>query len=270
MSEVSNLENFFVDTTISMTAGLVGAPLRTVNLRMQLNDKDRYLSPLHCAKSLGYSSLWKGNLWRCARFFPSRMIDITTEERLSSLLKNFPGLWQNVLSSILGSTLSLALVYPIDVYLIKLIGNMKEVDEMAVDEVKSGPGFDDDDESISPCFDYTGFPVSVGRMAVYWSSYYLLYSAMEYSLPSRIGTMDGVLLTFFLQLGADLASYPLDAICRVQVARNKSVFEAFELCKEEGLFYHSYKWNFCISFFGMLISMGASEFKKMYTSIRCK
>lgn len=267
MRELSYRENFLVDTTLSMAAGSVGAPLRTVNLRMQLY-KDVYESPLHCAKKLGYSSLWKGNLWRCARFLPSRIIEITTEERLQSLLRNIPGVWQSILTNILGSTLSLALVYPIDVHLMKLIHEMEEVQE-----VKHGSGVHDDRGSILQYWDYTGFPASVGRMVVYFSSYYLLYSAMEYSLPSRIGNMDGFLLNFFLQLGADFASYPLDAISRVQVVEKKSFFEAFtnlnNLYIEEG-FYHNYKWNFCISFFGMLISMSASELKRMYINTRCK
>lgn len=269
MTELSYRENFLVDTTLSLAAVALVAPLRTVNLKMQLT-KGVYNNPWHCAKELGFSSLWKGNLWRCVRFFPSRIIDITTEERIPSLLSNIPGVWQSILSSILGSTLSLALVYPIDVHMIRLINKM---DPNEVDEEKIPDESDDEKELVFDLSDYAGFRGSVARMVVYFLSYYLLNSIMEYSLPSRIPKMEGMLLRFYLQLGADWLSYPLDTISRVQVTKKISFMEAYKDVKEDGLyegFYHSYKWNFCISFLGMLIGLSAGEIKRMYTNFRCK
>jgi len=260
MSNLSYRENFIVDSTLSMAAVALVAPLRTVNLRMQLT-KDKYDSPLDCIQELGFSSLWKGNMWRCVRLIPSRIIDITTEERLPFLLRNIPGVWQTIFSSILGSTLSLALVYPIDVHLIKLINKMGPVDKS------------DEDEEIFFDLSYIGFPAAVARMVAYYSSYYLLHWILKYSFPSRINNMDGIQLGFYLQLGADCLSYPLDTISRVQVTKEKSFKQAFNWCKEEGFnegFYHSYKWNFCISLFGMLVSLGAVKLKTFYTSMRCK
>lgn len=288
MAELPFYENLFVDSCLALASRTMGAPIQTITLRKQLRKGEFNKSVWQILiNEKDFKGLWKGNLWRCSRYFPLKAVDMFTDEYLDSFVGNIsngymPGLMQSIFSNVLGNTLSLVLVFPIDALLLKTIYDMDSDDKnkgLALSiEGKSVARYDDKSvrDHVAAIWDwvsetYRGFGASLGRMVVYHWMYFILYANVEYSLhTTKISHWQQILLRFTLQLGADFFSYPLDAISRLQVIHRYSLFEALENCWKDGFygFYHSYHWNIVDSVFGVLISLSFSELKRMYTNMR--
>jgi hypothetical protein len=267
MNKLSYRENLVVNSTFYVGRGLAEAYLRNISLQMQLTD-DVYSTPWECAKEVGFSyDIWKGVFFRGVRGITPKIVDIPTEKWIGSYLTKLPGIWQSFFSNTIGATLTLVFGYPLDVHIIKLIN---EWENMRQDNLKLN-----DDDHVNKrwidriCDNYSGLGAAWARMMVYFSVFHLLYMGMEWGLPSKSHEMR-LLKRFILELGADMAAYPLGTIQRTQVVEKKSLMEAIEKNKEEREFYRSYHWHFCISLGVVLIGFGAFKLKRVYTGVRCK
>jgi len=270
MTVLSHRENLLLDGTLYLARVSGEAFLRNISLRMQLTE-DVYETPWECAKAVGGSTgLWKGNLIRGVRCIPPTLIDRAVEDWVQSFVTNISGTWQSFLSTSIGTTLSLSLVYPLDGYLIKLIYQLdfrRDYDACREQDLQ-GKGWVRYCTTVSKI--YRGYLAACGRMIVYFTVYHLLYASLDYGSPSGTYRIE-IFKRFLSALGADILSYPLDTINRIQVVENLRFRDAYRKCRKDRSsgFYHSYKWHFCISIGVMLISIGTERLRKMYINSRC-
>jgi len=248
MSETKHEGNFILGSVVALTSGTVVAPLQTMNLRMQLRmDK----SPQASLKK--GRALYKGYLWRCGRYVPRKLVDMFFGAGIQSLVKDVPGFGKNIMSNIIQITVTMAFTYPIDTKIIRLVRDMDDADK---DEQKS-------DEKVGASLTrmYAGVLPEIGKVLVSHAMYYLLFSAMDAFLPSRITSSQEIILRGLLYLGADVASYPLGSVSRMQVAEDLSVQNAVQKCSEEGLFFQGYTFNVAISFVLVAFTVGMTRLR---------
>jgi len=250
MSETKRDGNFLLGCAVALTAGTVVAPLQTMNLRMQLRmDK----SPQASLKK--GRALYKGYLWRSGRYVPRKLVDMFCGGRIQSIVENVPGFGKNIMSNIILSTVTMAFVYPIDTKIIRLV---RDMDDANKDEQKCE---ERSEVRASLIRMYAGALPEFGKILVSHAMYFLLFSAMEKFLPSRITSWQEIILRGLLYLGADAASYPLGSVSRMQVAEDLSVQDAVQKCSEEGLFFHGYTFNVAISFCMVAISVYMTDLR---------
>jgi len=248
MSETKRDGNFLLGCAVALTAGTVVAPLQTMNLRMQLRMDE---SP---QASLGKGrALYKGYLWRSGRYVPRKLVDMYCGGRIQSIVQDVPGFGKSIISNIILTTLTMGFVYPIDTKIIRLV---RDMDDAEKDEQKS---YEESKLGASLTRMYAGALPEFGKILISHAMYFLLFSAVDKFLPSKITHAQEIILRGLLYLCADAASYPFGSVSRMQVAENLSVQDAVQKCSEEGLFFHGYTFNVAISFFLVAFSVSMTR-----------
>jgi len=243
-------ESLLAGGAIAFAAGTVVTPLQTMNLRVQLRmDKSPQASVQQGR------ALYKGYFWRCGRYVPVKLVDNFCQDRIPSFITNIPCAGRDVVINMIQSTLCIALTYPIDSKIIRLVRDMDNVDK---DEQNS----DEEFSAIAMLSKmYTGALPAFGRMVVshfVYSALYVVMNRVLKLLPIRITNFQEIVLRAGLYLGSDLLSYPLGAVSRIQVAEDLSLQDAVKKCSEEGLFYHGYTFNATISFVMVVCSVAVT------------
>jgi len=242
MSETSNSGNFLLGCGVALASGTVVVPLQTMNLRMQLGMDKSLQDSLEQGREL-----YKGYLWRCGRYVPRKLAIILTEDRIQSLVKNVPGFGKSIIGNIINSTVTMALARPIDTEIIRLVRDMDDGHKVQYESHKIIR-----DEPLSAGKKslvrmYAGALPELGKILVSHAMYFLLFTAVDNLLPSRITSKQEIVLRGLLYLGADAASYPLGSVSRMQVAEDLTMQEAVKKCSAEGLFYNGFTFNVAIT-----------------------
>jgi len=279
MTELPFVENFVIDASLALISKSAEAPFHNVKRRMLLETNllgAKYTSGLDCATKIveqqGYAGLWRGNLYKCVRYFPPAIVNLALEDRVHTLTRYLPGYWQPLLGGYIVGCISLFLVYPFDYAVVSMI--MDEIEG----EVFTYTGVADiirrdAKDGIDKL--YRGFTASVIGIAVYRATYYAMYASLERILPSDLFLVLSFLHQVFIQLVAGFVSYPLDTIRRRQVAEGRPILETIRSILEDGNpaeFFNGYdvRMNICTGAVGVLLTYIVSQLKYKYVAARCK
>jgi len=255
MSETSNSGNFLLGCGVALASGTIVVPLQTMNLRMQLGMDESLQDSLEQGREL-----YKGYLWRCGRYVPRKLAIILTEDRIQSIVKNVPGFGKSIMGNIINSIITMALARPIDTQIIRLVRDMDDGNKVEFESHKIIRDEPLSAEKWSLVRMYAGALPEFGKILVSHAMYFLLFTAVDNLLPSKITKKQEIVLRGLLYLGADAASYPLGSVSRMQVAEDMTVQDAVMKCSAEGLFYKGYTFNVAITLAMVAFSVAMTRF----------
>jgi len=279
MTQLPFVENFVVDASLALASKTVEAPFHNVKLHMLLGTSllgVKYNSGLDCAKQIvekqGYAGLWRGNLYKCVRYFPPAIVNLALMDKAQSFTRYLPGYWQPFLGGYIVGCISLLLVHPFDYAFISMIMDEIEGEEFTYTGIAN---IIQREAKVGPDKLYKGFTASVIGIAVHRATYYAVYAFLERLLPSELSHMQCFQHKVFLQVVAGFVSFPLDTIRRRQIAEGRSILETIRSILEDQnpaeLFKgYDLRMDICIGVVGVLLTYIVSQVKKKYVAARCK
>jgi len=279
MTNLPFVENFVVDASLALVSKTVEAPFHNVKLYMLLGSNllgTKYNSGLDCAKQIvdkqGYAGLWRGNLYKCIRYFPPAIVNLALMDKAQSFTGYLPGYWQPFLGGYIVGCISLLLVHPFDYAVVSMMMDEIEGEEFTYSGIAN---IIQREAKVGPHRLYKGFAASVIGIAVHRATYYAVYAFLERLIPSELSLIQCFQQKVFLQVVAGFVSFPLDTIRRRQIAEGRPILETIRSILEDrdlAEFFKGYDlpMNICIGVVGVLLTSIASQLKKKYVTARCK
>jgi len=279
MTQLPFVENFVVDASLALVSKTVEAPFHNVKLNMLLGANllgTKHNSGLDCAKKIvdkqGYAGLWRGNLYKCVRYFPPAIVNLALMEKAQSFTRYLPGYWQPFLSGYIVGCISLLLVHPFDYAVVSMIMDEIEGEEFTYTGIANIIWRE---TKVGPHRLYKGFTATVIGIAVHRATYYAMYAFLERLEPSKCSLMQCFQQKVFLQVVAGFVSFPLDTIRRKQIAEGRPILETIRSIledKDPAEFFKGYdlRMNICIGVVGVLLTSIVSRLKNKYVAARCK